>query len=106
MRRFLGLDWDTFVPGHFWITDRKGFEDNLEYYDQMAEIAQEAIGDGLDVDDFTEVIRYTYKHLEPKYGKFFRFDEYCAMNLSRYMTHYLTGGWGIEGNLTANTSPL
>ncbi len=106
MRRFLSLDWDIFVPGHFWITNRKGFEDNLEYYDQMAEIAQEAIGAGLDVDDFAEVTKYTYEHLQPKFGNFFRFDEYCAMNLSRYMSHYLTGGWGIEGNLTADTSPL
>ena len=23
-------------------------------------------------------------------------------NLSRYMQHYLTGGWGIEGNMTLN----
>jgi hypothetical protein len=73
MRRFLSLDWDTFVPGHFWITNRKGFEDNLEYYDQMAEIAQEAIGAGLDVDDFAEVTKYTYEHLQSKFGNFFRF---------------------------------
>ena len=71
-----------------------------------AEIAQQAIGAGLDVDDFAEVTRYTYKHLEPKFGKHFRFDEYCAMNLSRYMQHYLTGGWGIEGNMAADTRPL
>jgi glyoxylase-like metal-dependent hydrolase (beta-lactamase superfamily II) len=106
MRRFESLDWDTFVPGHFWITDRAGFVDNLDYYDRMAEIAQEAIGAGLDPDDYAEVTRYTYDHLQAKFGKFFRFDEYCAMNLSRYMQHYLTGGWGIEGNMPADTRPL
>jgi glyoxylase-like metal-dependent hydrolase (beta-lactamase superfamily II) len=106
MRRFLSLDWDTFVPGHFWITDRAGFADNLDYYDLMAEIAQEAIGAGLDADDYAEVIKYTQQNLMPKFGSFFRFDEYCAMNLSRYMQHYLTGGWGIEGNMAAETRPL
>lgn len=106
MRRFLSLEWDTFVPGHFWITDRAGFEESLDYYDRMAEIAQEAIGAGLDADDFAEVTHYTNKHLKPKFGRYFRFDEYCVMNLSRYMQHYLTGGWGIEGNMTADTRPL
>jgi len=28
------------------------------------------------------------------------------MNLTRFMQEYLTGGWGIEGNLKPNVSPL
>jgi len=36
----------------------------------------------------------------------FRYDEYFAMNLVRYMQHYLTGGWGIEGNLPPTTTPF
>jgi hypothetical protein len=28
------------------------------------------------------------------------------MNLNRYMQEYLSGGWGIEGNLVPDTSPL
>lgn len=106
MRRFLGLDWDTFVPGHFWVTDRDGFVDNLDYYDKMAEFAQAALGAGVDVDDYRDVVRFTERHLRPAYGHYFRFDEYAAMNLCRYMTHFLTGGWGIEGNLAPDTSPL
>jgi glyoxylase-like metal-dependent hydrolase (beta-lactamase superfamily II) len=106
MRRFLSLDWDTFVPGHFWITDRAGFQQSLDYYDEMAEIAQEAIGAGVDADDFAEVTRYTTEKLEGRYARYFRYDEYCAMNLSRYMQHFLTGGWGIEGNWTPDTTPL
>ena len=106
IRRFESLDWDTFIPGHFWITDRTGFAEGLDYYDEMAEIAQIAIGAGLDPDDFADVTRYTQEHLKNRYGHLFRFDEYCAMNLSRYMQHYLTGGWGIEGNMAANTAPL
>ena len=106
MRRFLSLDWDVFVPGHFWVMDRKGFEENLDYFDRMAELAQQAIVDGLNPDDFEAVTRYTVENLEPQFGHLFRFDEYCAMNLARYMQHFLTGGWGIEGNLPADTTPF
>ena len=106
MRRFESLNWDVFVPGHFWVTDRAGFVANLDYYDQMAELAQQAIVDGLDPNDYAAVIRYSDEKLKPKYGAFFRYDEYFAMNLMRYMLHYLTGGWGIEGNMQAITTPF
>ena len=51
--------------------------------------------------------RYTQQNSskDGKFGSFFRFDEYCAMNLSRYMQHYLTGGWGIEGNMDSRYDP-
>ena len=106
MRRLESLDWDMFVPGHFWITDRAGFAGSLEYYEQMAELGQQAIVDGLDPNDYTAVIRYSNDKLQPQYGAFFRYDEYFAMNLIRYMQHYLTGGWGIEGNMPAITTPF
>ncbi len=106
MRRLESLDWDMFVPGHFWITDRAGFAGSLEYYEQMAELGQQAIVDGLDPNDYTAVIRYSNDKLQPQYGSFFRYDEYFAMNLIRYMQHYLTGGWGIEGNMQAITTPF
>ena len=106
MKRFLSLDWDVFVPGHFWITDRQGFVDNLNYYDEMAELAQDALSQGIDPHDWEAVTRYTSDNLEGPYGRLFRFDEYCAMNLSRYMSHFLTGGWGIEGNIQADTTPF
>ncbi|MEL0584081.1 MAG: MBL fold metallo-hydrolase [Candidatus Thiodiazotropha sp. (ex. Lucinoma kazani)] len=106
MKRLLSLDWDLFVPGHFWITDRQGFIDNLAYYDRMADMAQQAIFDSLDPHNFTEVKKYTEANLRGEFGELFRFQEYCAMNLSRYMQHYLTGGWGIEGNWQPNTTPL
>ena len=106
MKRFLNLDWDIFVPGHFWITDRQGFKDNLQYYDDMAEVAQDALSRGIDPHDWEAVTHYTNETLDPRWGHLFRFDEYCAMNLSRYMSHFLTGGWGIEGNMRADTTPF
>ncbi len=106
MKRFLSLDWDVFVPGHFWITDRQAFVDSLSFYDRMADVAQQAIIDGLDPNDFAEVTRYTQAKLAAEFGELFRFEEYCAMNLCRYMQHFLTGGWGIEGNYQPTITPF
>jgi len=106
MERFLSLDWDLFIPGHFWPTDRQGFIDNVAYYGVMAELAQRAIAAGVDVGDFSSVTRYTQENMSKKFGHLFRFGEYAAMNLARYMHHYLSGGWGIEGNMRAITTPF
>ncbi|MDT8319109.1 MAG: MBL fold metallo-hydrolase [Xanthomonadales bacterium] len=106
MRRLLELDWDIFVPGHFWVTDRAGFIANLDYYDRMAEHAQKAIAAGYDPDEKADITAYTREHLAPEFGHLFRFDEYATLNLARYMHHYLTGGWGIEGNMSAPDEPL
>jgi len=106
MKRFLSLDWDVFIPGHFWVTDRQGFIDNLAYYDLMAERAQQAIIDGVDPHDWARLKQYTDERLGPDFDKLFRYDEYCAMNLSRMMQQYLTGGWGVEGNYQPNTRPF
>jgi glyoxylase-like metal-dependent hydrolase (beta-lactamase superfamily II) len=106
MKRFLSLDWDIFIPGHFWITDRQGFIENLEYYDRMSDFAQQAIIDGVDPHDWPGINNYTDEHLFEYFGELFRYYEYCAMNLSRYMQQYLTGGWGIEGNYRPNADPF
>jgi hypothetical protein len=106
MKRLLGLDWDVFIPGHFWITDRAGFVASLDYYERMADAAQQAIVDGLDPYDMEVVRRYSVEKLDAQFGHLFRFDEYFAMNLWRYMQQFLTGGWGIEGNFRPNTTPF
>jgi hypothetical protein len=106
MKRLLSLDWDIFVTGHFWITDRQGFHDSVDFYDRMAEVAQQAIFDGLDPHDFAAVKKYTDLNLSAEFGELYRFGEYCAMNLSRYMQQFLTGGWGIEGNWQQDTTPF
>jgi glyoxylase-like metal-dependent hydrolase (beta-lactamase superfamily II) len=106
MRRLLDLDWDTFIPGHFWCIDRCGFQENLNYWEDLMETAQHAIVDGVTVDNLGETTRYAIDKLGPRYGSLFRFNEYIGMNLMRFMLHYLTGGWGIEGNMEADPGPL
>lgn len=106
MKRFLSLDWDTFVPGHFWVMNREQFIACLDYFERMFEFGQKAIIDGIDPHDWDGLNKYTNAKLGPLYGREFRFGEYAAMNLSRYMQDFLSGGWGIEGNLLPDTSPL
>lgn len=106
MKRFLSLDWDLFVPGHFWVVDRQRFIEILDYWDRLFDFAQRAIIDGVDPHDWDGLNRYTDEHLGPHYRDTFRYYEYAAMNLSRYMQEYLTGGWGMEGNLQPDLSDL
>lgn len=98
MRRLEALEWDRFVPGHFWVTDRNGFAENLDYYEFMADAAQTALADGVDSDNYPEVERYATEHYGDQYGRLFRFHEYFGMNLMRVMVHFRTGGWGLEDN--------
>ncbi len=106
MKRFLSLDWDVFVPGHFWIINRQQFIEILDYWDRMFEFGQQAIIDGVDPHDWAGLNKYTDEKLGPLYSEAFRYYEYAAMNLYRYMQEFLSGGWGIDGNLKTDTSPL
>jgi glyoxylase-like metal-dependent hydrolase (beta-lactamase superfamily II) len=106
MNRFLDLDWDLFVPGHFWLTDRDGFAENIRWYNAVAQVAQDAIADGVDVENLAELWPYANERLEGEFGRLFRFHEYGGMNVLRYVYEYLHGGWGLEGNLPAKTGPF
>jgi len=106
MRRFLSLDWETFVPGHFWIIDRKQFIEILDHWERQIEFAQQAVIDGVDPGSISELKSYTDAKLGPTDSALFRYHEYAAINLARYMQGYLSGGWGIEGNMRPDTSPL
>src|SRR5207244_8447866 len=98
MRTLLDLDWDLFVPGHFWPVDRAGFEENLAFFDVLAEAAREAVAAGVDPDSYEEATAFAKERLGPTHGRLFRFDEYIGTNLMRVMLHELTGGWGLEDN--------
>lgn len=106
MKRFLSLDWDLFVPGHFWMLTRERFIQILDYWQGLNDFAQEAIIAGVDPHDWEQLNSWTDEHLGPRFRNEFRYYEYAAMNLSRYMQEYLSGGWGIEGNLKPDLSPL
>lgn len=106
-RRLLGLDWDVYVPGHFWQLDRKGFADDLDLWDATAHAAQVALVKGIDPNDWPAVKKFTYNELDPTMGDtVFRFDEFMAINVARHMLHYQTGGWGLPDALSTNVEPI
>jgi glyoxylase-like metal-dependent hydrolase (beta-lactamase superfamily II) len=98
MRRLESLDWDLFVPGHYWPVDRDGYRENLEFYELMADAAQRALVEGVDPDDYPDVRAYAHDRYGASHGALFRYGEYFAMNLMRAMVHFRTGGWGLEDN--------
>jgi glyoxylase-like metal-dependent hydrolase (beta-lactamase superfamily II) len=99
MERILALDdWEVFVPGHFWAVDRAGCRANLDYYREMGEVAQDALAEGVDPDDIVEIGSWADERLAGRYGGLFRYDEYMATNVMRFMAHFRTGGWGLEDN--------
>jgi glyoxylase-like metal-dependent hydrolase (beta-lactamase superfamily II) len=105
MRRLLSLDWDTFVPGHFWCTDREGFRQNLKYYEEVRTVAEEALVSGVDPMELDTVRSFAEEKLNA-YEDFFRYNEYVGQNLMRYMLQLKTGGWGVEGVTSSRTGEL
>jgi glyoxylase-like metal-dependent hydrolase (beta-lactamase superfamily II) len=106
MRRLEALDWETFVPGHFWPLDRRGFQANLSFYERMQEAARQALADGVDPDHYPSIDAYARERLAGEFGRLFRFGEYIGMNLMRFMAHEVTGGWGLEDAGGAIERPL
>lgn len=106
-RRLLGLDWDLYVPGHFWQLDRRGFQADLDLWEATAHTAQLALVAGVDVDDYRAVREFTYKQMDPSLGDTtFRFDEFAAINVVRHMIHYQTGGWGLPDSQRHDATPF
>jgi glyoxylase-like metal-dependent hydrolase (beta-lactamase superfamily II) len=96
MRRLEALDFDLFVPGHFWPLDRRGFSENLDFFEFVTAAGEEALREGVDPDSYPEIEAYARERHLAGEGRRFRFQEYFAMNLMRAMQHALHGPWGLE----------
>jgi len=96
MRRLEALEWTSFIPGHFWPLDRRGFSENLSYYERIDAAAREALSEGVDPDDYPAIDAWARERLGGELGGLFRFGEYIGMNVMRFMLHRRTGGWGLE----------
>ncbi len=95
----LDLDWDVFVPGHFWLVDRAGYRRNVQFYEVLLDAAQRAFVEGVDLDSLPQITAWAREKLRPDLGTLFRFDEYIGMNVMRCIWHFLQGGWGLAGNV-------
>jgi glyoxylase-like metal-dependent hydrolase (beta-lactamase superfamily II) len=96
MRRLESLDWDLFIPGHFWPIDRHGFEESLGYHEFILDAGERALEDGVDPADYPQIARYADDRYRKTHDQAFRYHEYFPLNLMRAMLHARTGGWGLE----------
>lgn len=96
LRRVLDLEWDRFVPGHFWPIGRREFAEAVAWWEALVETAHAAHAAGVEPDDLHAARAIVDERLRPAWGHLFRFEEYAALNLMRFLLHVRTGGWGLE----------
>jgi glyoxylase-like metal-dependent hydrolase (beta-lactamase superfamily II) len=96
MRGFLTLDWETFVPGRFDLTNRHGFERGCSLIEAVQIEAQNAFAEFVPIWVYEPMREYVHKKLGSKFGDMDGFDDHIGQMAIRIVHHYLMGGWGLE----------
>lgn len=101
MRGFLELEWDTFVPGRFELTDRAGFAKGCDYIEALQLECQNAFAEFVPIWVYDAMYGYVSHKLADKFGDLDGFNEHVGQTSIRIVHHYLMGGWGMEDTLQA-----
>lgn len=96
MRGFLELDWQTFVPGRFELTDREGFARGCDYIEAMQTQCQNAFAEFVPIWVYEAMYGYVSEKLKGRFGDLAGFDQHVGQTAIRVVHHYLMGGWGLE----------
>jgi glyoxylase-like metal-dependent hydrolase (beta-lactamase superfamily II) len=96
MRGFLELDWQTFVPGRFELTDRAGFARGCDYLEAMQTECQKAFAEFVPIWVYDAMYGYVSNKLKDRFGDLDGFDQHVGQTAIRVVHHYLMGGWGLE----------
>jgi len=96
MRGFLDLDWHTFVPGRFELTDRRGFQRGCDFIEAVQRESQNAFQEFVPIWEFDAMERYVGDKLRDEFGDLEGFDTHIGMIAMRIVHFYLMGGWGLE----------
>jgi glyoxylase-like metal-dependent hydrolase (beta-lactamase superfamily II) len=96
MRGLLELDWQTFVPGRFELTDRKGFERGCDYIEAIQTECQNAFAEFVPIWVYEAMYGYVSAKLKARFRDLDGFDEHVGQTAIRVVHHYLMGGWGLE----------
>lgn len=96
MRSFLGLDWDTFVPGRYELTDRAGFEKGCDFIEAVQIETQNAFQEFVPIWLIEPMGGYVGGKLRERFGDLGDYEEQIGMIAIRVVHHYLMGGWGLE----------
>jgi glyoxylase-like metal-dependent hydrolase (beta-lactamase superfamily II) len=100
MRGFLPLDWDTFVPGRFEITDRARFEHGCDYIEALQEASQRAFAEFVPIWVLDAMTGYVAPRLAPRFGDLDGFEDHVGLTAFRIVHHYLMGGYSLEDTPT------
>ncbi len=101
MRGFLDLDWHTFVPGRFALTDRQGFARGCDYIEAMQTECQNAFAEFVPIWVYDAMYGYVSEKLKGRFGDLDGFDQHVGQTAIRVVHHYLMGGWGLEDTAEA-----
>ena len=96
MRGLLGLQWDTFVPGRYALSDRAGFEKGCDYIDAIQEACQQAFVEFVPIWALDAMQACVADKLRERFGELDGFEEHVGLTAIRIVHHYLMGGWGLE----------
>jgi glyoxylase-like metal-dependent hydrolase (beta-lactamase superfamily II) len=96
MRTFLELEFQTFVPGRFQVTDVAHFSLGCDYLDAVHEVSQRAFNDMVPIWVLDAMAGYCKPALQPRFGSLEGFDEHVGRTCLRVVHHYLMGGYGPE----------
>jgi glyoxylase-like metal-dependent hydrolase (beta-lactamase superfamily II) len=96
MRGFLELDWDTFVPGRYEVTDRAQFIRGCDFIEAVQEESQRAFAEFVPIWVMEAMQGYVTAKLQDRFGDLGGFQEHIGLVATRIVHHYLMGGWGLE----------
>jgi glyoxylase-like metal-dependent hydrolase (beta-lactamase superfamily II) len=96
MRGFLELDFETFVPGRYEVTDRARFAEGIDYIEAMQVACQEAFVNMVPIWVHDAMMGYVMDKLGQRFGHLDGFAGHCGQTAVRIVHHYLMGGWGLE----------
>ena len=96
MRGFLELEWKTFVPGRYELTDKAGFSRGCDYIEAIQFESQNAFAEFVPIWAFEPMQGYVGHKLRERFGDMDGFEEHVGQTALRIVHHYLMGGWGLE----------
>jgi glyoxylase-like metal-dependent hydrolase (beta-lactamase superfamily II) len=96
MRGLLDLDFQTFVPGRFEVTDRQRFVTGCDYFEALQEACQKAFVEFVPVWVLSAMTEYVKPRLQDRFGGLDGYDAHVGVSALRIVHHYLMGGYGLE----------
>ncbi|MEE8056500.1 MAG: MBL fold metallo-hydrolase [Pseudomonadales bacterium] len=96
MRGFLELEWDTFVPGRYQVTDRTQFIKGCDFIAAVQEACQRAFVEFVPIHSYEPMQGYVSAKLQERFADLDGFEDHIGQMAMRVVHYYLMGGWGLE----------